>query len=248
MKVKKVPFPRTTDEAVELLDDAREMAGLEREGLVYEDWEFFAWSIYDLKDAIEVELTSSGIEEDKAVVISNALTKQYRLTKTEKVFFSHVRQGNSSEAKMMLNKNGGLVRSLDEEGNSPLLIAAENNKTDIMELCLAHGANIDHQNYAERTALHLASNAGMQRATNVLIKAGADCKLLHSGGYTALGVALCDKEFGVFTQLLNSDTDHRLAIRNSGGGICLPDALVAQYQQAVDALVKYYESDPGLYL
>jgi ankyrin repeat protein len=59
------------------------------------------------------------------------------------------------------------------EGNTPLLIAADDGHDDICRLLIEAGARIDHRGYADNTALFLAAAAGHINVVDMLLRAGA---------------------------------------------------------------------------
>ena len=246
MKQATLKFPRTKNEVAIFLDNAREMAGLEREGIVDQEWEPCATSLFSLQEEVEIELEYSGIKGSKARAIGNTLIKPFMPSRKEELFFSLIYRDMTHEVSSMLQKDNKLVLSVDEEGNTALSLAAKNDQILIMKLCLEHGADINHQNYADMTALHLAARDGRMYALKTLIAAGADVNKIHSGSGTALSDALRDERYGVFTQLIKSGATYQMLASDTRGDIYLPDSLVAQYQQSVDEIREFCKSEPRL--
>jgi ankyrin repeat protein len=71
-------------------------------------------------------------------------------------FIAVVKQGDVTSAKRMLGRRFIHLESVDDEGNSPLLIAGELHDWDMFELLLAHGANINALNVRDRDLLNTA--------------------------------------------------------------------------------------------
>ncbi|WP_051362410.1 ankyrin repeat domain-containing protein [Solimonas soli] len=85
---------------------------------------------------------------------------------------------------------GADVNLADHAGWSPLIHAAYfGSDTQIIELLLARGANINAQNDRGLTALYLASAAGHEPQVQLLLARGADPSIASKNGYTPLRVA-----------------------------------------------------------
>ncbi len=97
---------------------------------------------------------------------------------------------------------GANVDALDNERNTPLLLAAgptgrlgrnvprPSYSAAAIATLAAAGANLDARDTYGRTALHRAAIAGESAAIMALLEAGADPGAIESDGYTALQVAL----------------------------------------------------------
>jgi len=80
--------------------------------------------------------------------------------------FACVRHGNRVRAEELIREDRTRVNALDEFGNTPLIIAAQNNQVGIAEFLVLHGADVDARNCKGNTALHFATKYGyaeMQR-------------------------------------------------------------------------------------
>jgi ankyrin repeat protein len=78
----------------------------------------------------------------------------------------------------------------NEYGNTPLMSAALGGHVGIMRALLAHGCgDIDARNRDGGTALWWVCGYGKTNAVLVLLEAGADMRIVHSWGVTALYVA-----------------------------------------------------------
>ena len=63
---------------------------------------------------------------------------------------------------------GDDLNARDSGGNTPLMIAAKNNRTNACRLLLESGANPDLKNLEGKTAITIADEAGAHEATEVL--------------------------------------------------------------------------------
>ena len=66
-----------------------------------------------------------------------------------------------------LFKPKGRCPSSDEYGRTALMIAAENNRADALDILLGHGADIDAQDENGRTALMIATELGARARSDI---------------------------------------------------------------------------------
>ena len=84
---------------------------------------------------------------------------------------------------------GECVNSLDAEGNSPLICAAEEGHEDIVELLLRHGADVQARNVMNESALHVAAWNGHAGVVSALLAHGAAVNQPGPDGETPLLLA-----------------------------------------------------------
>lgn len=95
---------------------------------------------------------------------------------------------NDSKSVELLLNAGADVNKVDNEGYTPLMNA--HSISQIAELLIAHGANIDHQAADDgRTALMVAANCGSLNRLQFLMRAGACCYFTDKSGNNALTIA-----------------------------------------------------------
>ena len=70
--------------------------------------------------------------------------------------FASVRHGNRVRTEQLIKEDDSIVNCRDQYGNTPLIIAAQNNQLDIAELLVLKKADVDARNSKGNTALHFA--------------------------------------------------------------------------------------------
>jgi len=81
------------------------------------------------------------------------------------------------------------VRLGDQDGFTPLLVAAIHGCTDLIPVLLKAGAAVNESDDRRRTALHLAVHCGHAEAARVLLEAGADADARDREGRTPRDLA-----------------------------------------------------------
>lgn len=85
---------------------------------------------------------------------------------------------------------GADVDSVDENGNTPLMLAAKIGNPRMIKIILAHNPDINKQNHQGYTALMIAAEQGQFHITEQLIRNGADKSLTNHDGLTSGEIAL----------------------------------------------------------
>jgi len=81
------------------------------------------------------------------------------------------------------------VDTVDQNGNTPLMVAAHVGNPRIMNIILSHNPTINKQNNEGMTALMIAAEAGQFHAVQKLVAHGADQSILNTNGNTAVTLA-----------------------------------------------------------
>eukprot|EP01041_Mallomonas_annulata_P003889 gene3889-7762_t len=134
-----------------------------------------------LKPLTEQEKRMVAIVEHEAK--ADALRKAAGIPDLDTVF-SQARNGRIKRLEESLNL-GFPVDMEDERGHTLLLVAAQNSNKRMVEMLLARGANINHQNTLGNTALHYAMAFDTDGLLGeYLIERGADDTLENADGMT----------------------------------------------------------------
>ena len=106
----------------------------------------------------------------------------------------------------LLNR-GASVHCRDTQENTPLHIAAEENRYEIAELLIKEGSDVNATNIQGRTCLHMASCSGALDILQMLILHGADVNAVDELGSTPLHIAFTLTELFLVEPLLKYGSD-----------------------------------------
>jgi ankyrin repeat protein len=90
----------------------------------------------------------------------------------------------------VLLAEGAEVDSVDENGNTPLMLASRIGNPRMVKIILAHDPEVNIKNRSGFTALMIASEQGQVHIVEKLIQKGADISLKNDQGLTAVEIAL----------------------------------------------------------
>ena len=114
----------------------------------------------------------------------------------------------------------GIDMTIKQDGTTMLMLAAKKGNTEMAELLIKHGANLNIQSNDGDTALIWAANKGYTGIAELLIKHGADLNIQNSDGNTALTKAYYSTHYSDIVKLLiKHDADPN--IQNNKGNTAL---------------------------
>ncbi len=108
--------------------------------------------------------------------------------------FDAIRRGDVPAVRALLEKSPALVDFRDENGTTPLHVAASRGNMEIIVCLLDNGAKIESQNAEAKTPLHLAATNDRADAVACLLKRGA--ALETRDDYLRTALVLCARERG----------------------------------------------------
>ena len=111
------------------------------------------------------------------------MTKEEEMLENTHKIFSYVRNAEYDGVDAMLDE-GVDVNSADDNGNTPLLVAAQQGLKKIAKLLLRRGANINQTNLAGNTVLHYCFAYSFESLGDYFIKKGADDSIANAEGLT----------------------------------------------------------------
>lgn len=124
--------------------------------------------------------------------------------------FTAIRSIDYTSINVLLS-DGTDVDTVDQNGNTPLMVASKVGNSRIIDIILSHDPNINKQNKKGRTALMIAAEAGLVDVVKQLTNQGADVSISDNEGNTALTLA---SKFGhkkIVDFLKNMRMQHTLA-------------------------------------
>ena len=121
---------------------------------------------------------------------------RYNFVKEDSDIYNAISGGESIETvRKLVEKKPGLVRSYRFHGQSPLILAAEHQRSDLVSLFLDMGADVDsvfedEGKINDTTALHIAASNNDIKTIEVLLKHNANTNLRDRYGRTPLDIAV----------------------------------------------------------
>lgn len=101
-----------------------------------------------------------------------------------------VEAGDTARVKFLLEKKSADINEIDHHGIWPLLAAATDDNTAMLELLLRLKADPNRVDQYQYSALHEAASIGHHAALEILIDAGADINARDINNITPLGYAM----------------------------------------------------------
>jgi hypothetical protein len=102
--------------------------------------------------------------------------------RNDSVIFSFVRHNRFEAVEALLAQENDVLLAKDENGNSLLHVACQNNNRRIAKLLLKSGISVNEQNTRGNTALHYCSEYGFMQLANFLLSQGADDTIPNEAG------------------------------------------------------------------
>src|SRR5262245_3052837 len=135
----------------------------------------------------EIESLRAWIRQGAPWDAGASFAKEHAVTPEAKELFAAIRRGELSTMRSVLDRDPKLIRAVDENGSSPLILAAYwAGAAEVKEL-LARGADPNAKNDSGVAALIPATDN--LEATGLLVEAGADVNARTETGDSALIVA-----------------------------------------------------------
>lgn len=105
----------------------------------------------------------------------------------------------------VLLAEGASVDTVDQAGNSPLVLATKIGNPRMIDIILAHDPDLNRRNNDGETALMIASANGILSIVKDLKAQGANSELRNSDGFTSAQIALRNGHASVARYLSGSD-------------------------------------------
>lgn len=160
-------------------------------------------------------------------LISSTLVAQ------EKNVFDTARFGTVPEMEQLMKADANSINSVDENGFTPLILAAYRNNESIVSFLAPKVNTIDH-NCKSGTALTAASYKGLTSVVNILLENKANPNVADANGTTALIYATLSKNVEIISLLLKhgANKEHK----DSRGNSALEYALISNNEKLINLL------------
>lgn len=145
--------------------------------------------------------------------------------------FDLAREGKHEELARRVKQDPKLVSMKNNQGHTPLIVAAYNNQLKCVELLVNAGADLNYR-FDQGTALHGAAFKGHLHIVNFLLEAGAEKNIQDSTGATPLIYATLFKHKMVAQLLFIHGADPN--IKDQTGSSALDYAKSTEQQNLVD--------------
>jgi len=164
----------------------------------------------NLLGATALDIASGSGNTDVRVYLETKTLQNKRLSRTpqQETLLQAVREGNVERVKELLSKEDTNVDMQDDEGATPLILAAIGGHFTITQLLIGLGANLNHQDKVTGwTALMQATFFSHIDIVELLLQSDADVSLTAQNGCTALDLAtLVDDKDSALVRLLAAYT------------------------------------------
>ena len=101
---------------------------------------------------------------------------------SEHDIFSKVRNNRHGEVESLLSSGAVSPDFRDRNGNTVLMVAAQNNRKRLVKACVRHGVPLDARNLKGNTAMHFAKAYGYEDVAEYLVRKGADPTIVNHEG------------------------------------------------------------------
>lgn len=89
----------------------------------------------------------------------------------------------------VLLAGGAEIETIDENGNTPLMLASKIGNLRMFRIIMAHNPNLNTRNKNSETALIIAAEHGQTEIVRSLIQKGANPNLINQSGFTPAELA-----------------------------------------------------------
>ncbi len=151
--------------------------------------------------------------------------------------FLHAAEAGNGQAVALFLEGQFNIETRNEDGWTPLMLAAYNGRDVVMYLLIQHGASINAVDYRGNTALHWAAFSGQAGCARLLIGKQADVNLHSNFGWTPLLQATTRRHPEMVQLLLESGANCNAPARN--GWTALHKAAAEGYAEIVGILLHH---------
>lgn len=148
-------------------------------------------TIKELDSNFEDVIYQSKLQEQWVKVSS--MPDEEIIAESDKTLVDYIKGGNVTDVKTYLNTAGiSSINHIDKEGLAPIHWAADSGFSDVLEVLINAGADVNLQDSDGQTALHYASSCGQIECIKSLLRHGVKIDITDNEGCTASLVASDD--------------------------------------------------------
>lgn len=159
--------------------------------------------------------------------------------------FDAIYNNDIDRVEFLITSSPDYINVRNEEGQTPLILAAIEGKEDVLLFLIESGSNINEIDYDEDTALmNVARNGFRENIIEILLNRGADINLQNIHGYSAFMLAVIfnpSNTINTLQTLLNAGAD--IELRDSEGNTSLQLAVRFEKEDLIMFLIENGEAD-----
>jgi len=163
------------------------------------------WRLKQMEIAYDAQNFRSVVMDGNADAVKLFLTAGMPVETADGLHLA-VDLGKANVVKLLL-EHGADKNGQDSYGQSLVMTAASNRRTDVLALLIAAGADVNAANQYRITPLAVAAEQGHLDIVNMLVAAGAKVNARDTSGGTALSVAILRGYTEIVSALLAAGTD-----------------------------------------
>lgn len=146
-------------------------------------------------------------------------------------------KGDLTDVKRHL-KRGSALNAVDNNGNTPMMVAAENGRLEIIQYLAGKGADVDSKNRQGITPLRYAVEGNHLDVVRYLVGKGADVSATGDDGKTPLWFAIEND----YQELFNGLANNRLPLPECAATL---KAIYSDWHSASNALMQLINAERG---
>lgn len=153
----------------------------------------------------ERTLVASHMRESSAIIVACICASFRASAEPTTDLFDALLESDNKAARSAISK-GANVKAKNNDGETPLHVAARVGDSLIMQDLVEAGALVDAINELGQTALHLSAAHGHEEEVRELLRLEADSQIRDSLGFLPSDLAAQNEEWAIFDLLVSPDS------------------------------------------
>ena len=180
-----------------------------------------------------LDITTGGLGEPLDVPKTKFDTEY---VSNDNPIFEAFRKGNKEDIIKTINLAEN-VDIFDITGRTPLMYSAFRDDTDIAELIISKGADVNFKDRWGHTAIMYAAKYGNEKIVDYFINQGADINAVGTDGETPVSAAAFEGNIDILNKFIDAGADVNL--KDDYGNTPIMKAAVNGNKKATETLIKY---------